>query len=382
MAKQIVVCLDGTWNEEDKIATNVKKLHDALERSATRQVGYFPGVGTRLGQKVRGGAFGYGLFEQTKEGYQFIVDRYEPGDLLYVFGFSRGAFSVRSLVGMLTRCGVLRRDQVARADALDVSKLELAILDEDDKLAAPTVVDKVFLMYKRADDAAHQAEVAHFKQQHCHDTHIRMIGVWDTVGSLGLPDQIMHGIFKNLAERLDERRFGFLDTSLSSSVAAAYHAVAIDEHRKTFAPTLWIDPRVNQPDGTVEQVWFVGAHSNVGGGYEDSKLSNIALVWMIDKAKKHGLVVVPGREQMIRQGCDANGKAHDSLAEIIPLIGGLLRKGGVLEGIDREIAAGSWIHTSVNERLVGDIDYAPASLQIVRRDGQRQVDPQRYRIVA
>jgi uncharacterized protein (DUF2235 family) len=134
-----------------------------------------------------------------------------------VFGFSRGAFSARSLVGMPVHCGVLRRDKVAAVDALNVSKFELVTLDQDDELAPPTAVDKVFLMYKRAADAAPQTEVAHFKQQYCHDTRIHMIGVWDTVGSLGLPDQIMHGIFKNLAERLDERLFGFLDTSLSSS---------------------------------------------------------------------------------------------------------------------------------------------------------------------
>jgi hypothetical protein len=283
---------------------------------------------------------------------------------------------------MLAHCGVLRKDQEATVGALDISKFGLATLDQDDKLDPPTAVDKTFLIYKYASEPAHADEVVRFKRQHCHDTRIRMLGVWDTVGSLGLPDQIMHGLFQKFAEHLDEHRFGFLDMSLSPLIDAAYHAVAIDEHRKTFEPTLWSDPRVNQPGSPVEQVWFIGAHSNVGGGYEDDKLSNLALAWMIDKAKRHGLVFTQGYEEAVRQDCNACGQAHDSLAEFVPLIGVFLRKWGILDGLDRSIAEGSWIHASVNERLVKDSKYIPKSLRIVDNNGQRQVDPQRYHIVS
>ena len=388
MSKRIVVCLDGTWNDEEKMKhgelalTNVKKLHDALSPSAEQSLGYFPGVGTKLGQKIRGGTLGYGLFEQVKHGYQFIVDRYEPGDILYLFGFSRGAYCARSLGGMLAQCGVLRRDAVPAVNMLDVSKLELEVLEQDDKLNPPTAIDKTFLMYKRAADPSFQADVARFKQQHCHDTNIGMIGVWDTVGAMGLPEEVLHGLFKRFVTRLDDKRFGFLDTTLSPRVEAAYHAVAIDEHRKTFAPTLWTGPRINQPGKNVEQVWFAGAHSDVGGGYPEDALSNLALAWMIDKARQHGLTFTAEREQAILTDCDACGTLHDSLKSFVPLLGGILIEHGILQGLAREIVAGSWLHASVNARLAGDTNYAPKSLRVVDSNGKRLVEATTYTLVS
>jgi uncharacterized protein (DUF2235 family) len=270
--KRIAVFCDGTWNRPDQedggvpSPTNVVKLHQAvLSRSAdgTEQVTeYLKGVGTGPGlDRLLGGALGEGLAENVRRAYAAVVARYEPGDELFFFGFSRGAYTARSLAGMVRNAGVLRRDRahmVPEADAL----------------------------YRRRDPGSHPAAVQaqRFRRENSHETRIRFVGVWDTVGSLGIPGALSF---------IARKRYAFHDHKLSSWVDNAFHAVAVDERRKPFAPTMWIaPPAANQ---RVEQTWFAGVHSNVGGGYRDACLSDRALLWMADRAAECGLAVDPSR---------------------------------------------------------------------------------------
>jgi len=402
MARNIILCLDGTWNKPGQkdqgveTKTNVRKLYEALDNGPDQIRGYFSGVGTDPGEKVSGGAFGWGLFDQIKDGYRHLREHFEPGDRIYIFGFSRGAYSARSLAGMILRCGVLRKD----VEEVKIPGLVSALVTtQQDRNLKIDVTDKAFAMYKHAYEEKNRAEVEQFRREYCNDTPVRLVGVWDTVGALGIPDELFIPALRKVDKAIDARLFGFLDTGLSPRVEAAYHAVAIDEHRKPFLPTLWTDasgaaPRVNVAGSNVEQVWFVGAHSNVGGGYADSGLSDIALKWMIDRASVNGL-------QFVLAGLrpDPKAKRRDSLEEFVE-IGGK-KKNRFFAWIDkiltrfmsvnRTIPAGSWVHNSVEQRLAApaasepksDSPYGPApTLKLATRDGVRTVDPQLFRLVS
>jgi uncharacterized protein (DUF2235 family) len=393
MPRRLVVCLDGTWNrpgqkdEGVRTETNVLKLSEALAKLPDQIVGYFRGVGTDRGEKVSGGAFGWGLFDQIKDGYRFLRENFQPNDAIYIFGFSRGAYSARSLSGMLLRCGIIKRD--ANPEFPDLGS-DLLTTQQDGNLRMD-VVDRVFALYKRAYDPKNRAEVERFKQQYCHDTAVRLVGVWDTVGSLGIPDSVIP-FLKKFDKALDEKLYGFLDTDLNARVEAAYHAVAIDEHRKPFLPTLWTDPkdkppRVNVAGSSVEQTWFVGAHGNVGGGYADTGLSDIALKWMIDRATKNGLKL--DGAGLATLGPAPLAKRRDSLGEFIDLgknwfSSWIDRIATRFITVNRPIGDGSCIHDSVNGRLAAasaaepdsDSPYQPAkSLKVSQADGVRAVAP-------
>jgi type VI secretion system (T6SS) phospholipase Tle1-like effector len=395
MPRKLVVCMDGTWNkpgQEDesvKTETNVLKLSRALAKLPDQICGYFKGVGTEAGEKAAGGAIGWGLFAQIKDGYRFLREQFQPGDRVYIFGFSRGAYSARSLAGMVLRCGILRRDASPEFPDLGSDLLTT----QDDGNLRTDAVDRVFALYKRAYEEQNRPQVERFKQQYCHDTTVRCVGVWDTVGALGLPRGAIRFLDK-FDKALDEKLYAFLDTDLSPRVEAAYHAVAIDEHRKPFVPTLWTDPkgaapRINVAGSNVEQVWFVGAHSNVGGGYADTGLSDIALKWMIDRATKNGLKFDAAALSAIRPAPLA--KRRDSLGEFIEIGGEKNRLFGWIDGLasryiatDRQIVGGSCVHESVNGRLAApsasepgsDSPYQPAkTLKTSQAGGTRSVDP-------
>jgi uncharacterized protein (DUF2235 family) len=390
--RRLVVCMDGTWNkpgqkdEGVKTQTNVLKLYEALAKLPDQISGYFKGVGTDRGEKVAGGAFGWGLFDQIKDGYRFLREQLQPNDQIYIFGFSRGAYSARSLAGMVLRCGILKRDANPKFPDLGADLLTT----QDDGNLRTDVVDRVFALYKRAYDPKNRPEIERFKKQYCNDTGLRLVGVWDTVGSLGIPDGIVPFLNK-FDKALDQKLYGFLDTDLSPRVDAGYHAVAIDEHRKPFLPTLWTDARgsparVNVAGSNVEQVWFVGAHSNVGGGYADTGLSDIALKWMIDRATRNGLKFEQSALAAIRPTPLA--KRRDSLDEFIDLgknrfFTWIDRMATKFMSVNRPIGDGSCVHDSVNGRLAAptasepdaDAAYQPAkSLRITQTGGTRSVD--------
>ncbi|MXP23386.1 DUF2235 domain-containing protein [Gordonia sp. HNM0687] len=264
MPKRLIVCCDGTWNAfGQKHPTNVVKLYEAIagadDDGVIQDSVYVAGVGTKSWQKVRGGALGLGLSKNVKKGYLELVEMYEPGDEIFLFGFSRGAYTARSIAGFIRNAGLLTRDNRGRLDEA------FALYRDRDRSSAPS-----------------RERAVEFRAQYSHEVPIRFIGVWDTVGSLGIP--LSGKVFEWI-----NRRWAFHDTQLSSTVEAAYHALAIDEKRGPFKPTLW-QAQPDAPDSQIiEQVWFSGVHCNVGGGYADSRISDIPLVWMMNRAREHGL---------------------------------------------------------------------------------------------
>jgi uncharacterized protein (DUF2235 family) len=276
MTKRLIVCCDGTWNVPDHFVgkkncpTNVVKIAewaaDRDPKGMEQRIFYESGVGTAPGIRdtLLGGAFGLGLSAKILAAYGFVVEEYDPGDELFFFGFSRGAYTARSTVGLIRNSGILRRtyrDKIPDAYALYRSR---------DKSAHPR---------------AREAEL--FRRTYSCEpvTPITFIGVWDTVGSYGIPSVPL--LPEWLTNRLN-RRWAFHDVTLSSTVANAFHAVAIDERRLQFKPTLW-DHKSTAHGQHMEQVWFTGVHTDVGGGRDDTGLSDIALGWIKAKAEACGM---------------------------------------------------------------------------------------------
>ncbi len=276
--KRIVVCFDGTWNKSGSPdrATNVVRLYKSIlgdDRSGIDQGSpaqppkvstvnwYDPGVGAQWFERIRCGVFGFGLSRNIREGYKFLVDHYEEGDEIYLLGFSRGAYTARSLAGLIRKIGLLRREHAPRQDA-------------DDN---PRIVEG-YEIYRKRDDTPDTPVAERFKAAYCwQSVGIKFLGVWDTVGALGLPFGVLHEL---------SEQYAFHDTKLSRIVENAYHAVAVDEHRKDYEPTLWDSPP--KPNQRMEQVWFVGAHADVGGGSKKLEYSDIALRWLQEKAQLNG----------------------------------------------------------------------------------------------
>jgi len=257
--KRLVVLFDGTWNKpgnEDEI-TNVVKLHrfipDTDAQGVRQLTHYVVGIATEdLGRLTfTVGAIGFGVGDRMQRGYKFLCENYEDGDEIYVIGFSRGAFQARSLAGLVALAGIARSAE---------QETVVAVWDcyEQNKLSPDA---------KRLEELRTGAS---------YPVRIKCVGVWDTVGNLGIPF-VRKGLIKEL--------LGFHDTELSPLVDVGLHALAIDEPRGPFEPTLWTLKRgATLPDGQiVEQVWFPGSHANVGGGFKDSKLSDIALLWMAER---------------------------------------------------------------------------------------------------
>ncbi|WP_030619903.1 DUF2235 domain-containing protein [Streptomyces fulvoviolaceus] len=268
MAKRLVVCCDGTWNvANQRYRTNVAKVAEAVRPVSAdgteQRVSYLDGVGTKWSEKLRGGALGWGLSEKVRQAYQFLVKNYEPGDELYFFGFSRGAYTARSLAGLVRNSGILRPEHAG-------------------------LLQEAWDLYRDRGKAPNDPPSVRFREAHSHEAKIRFVGVWDTVGSLGIPVPGPR-MLKPLAIWVN-RRWAFHDTTLSTWVQGAFHALAIDEKRRAFEPTLWHQ----QPDAVrkgqeLKQVWFSGVHVDVGGGYKDTALSDLGLLWMVAKAVEYDL---------------------------------------------------------------------------------------------
>jgi uncharacterized protein (DUF2235 family) len=271
MPRRLIVCADGTWNTEGRIVdrklvqTNVRKIYEAIRTvgcdGREQHAHYIAGVGTHgLVDSVLGGIGGYGISGNICEGYRFLVNNYEEGDEIFLFGFSRGAYTVRSLAGLIRNCGLLHEYHAHR-------------------------LPEAYALYRDRSEDAHPSEkrARLFRRSYARKVTITCLGVWDTVGSLGIPDSWI-GARLNPALKL---RNQFHDVTLSSWVEHAYHAIAIDERRKPFMPTLWQTQDIAGQE--VEQCWFPGVHSDVGGGYPDTSLSDIALDWMMRRAERCGL---------------------------------------------------------------------------------------------
>jgi len=306
--KKIVVFADGTWNSpEEGRPTHVLQMAQAACQP-DQVVFYDWGVGTE-GQRIAGGVSGAGIDKNIMDCYRFVVHNYEPGDLLHFFGFSRGAYTVRSLAGFIRNCGLLRRehaDRIAEAYALYRSRT---------RTKAP--------WGPRAQSFRERYAVADL-------TPIEFVGVFDTVGTLGIPVPFWG--------TLGEREFLFHDTEPSRIIRHARHALAIDEEREDFLPTLWND----KPGLDLQQVWFAGVHADVGGGYAEPGLGHVAIRWMADEAATCGLHFE--RHLLETLVPDPFAPLHESRSGIYRLRGEEVR------------ALSGPVHRSVRDRWEADTD--------------------------
>ena len=359
--KNIVICSDGTGNSSVKgRGTNVFKLFEAIDLNGHRtdpklrtQVAlYDDGVGTENFKplKIFAGATGFGLSRNVKQLYKELVRIYDPGDRIFLFGFSRGAFTARTLSGLITTCGILDARKLTTAGALE------------------KMVRKAYKMYRRRYRTElaklflgkpDPARTAKFKSNHCvpNDVTIAFLGVWDTVDAVGLPFHLSDVI------NLTIYRFKFPDSKLNKSVERACHALSIDDQRHSFHPLLWC--LESGDEKRIEQVWFAGAHSNVGGGYPKQGMSLVALDWMMRKAAEKagdhpGLRVLASDHALYRDHANVDDKLYDPRAGL----GVFYRwKPRDIAEMCRDNNLEPAIHLSVLERIAhGTEDYAPGNL--------------------
>lgn len=305
--KNIVLLSDGTGNSAAKRhRTNVWRLYRALDLHRPDQIAFYDdGVGSQefLPLKIVGGAIGYGLRRNIIELYKFLCRNYEPGDAnspadkIYLFGFSRGAFTVRVLAGMIDYCG-LYKDFKDEADLNKKARHNYSAFRSSFKHG---LLSRAYRFLTRKSDQPIETTVK---------PGIEFIGVWDTVDAYGLPAD-------ELAILWDRFIFPirFPDCRLSQKVKRACHALAIDDERHTFHPVLWDESK--ETTDRIEQVWFAGVHSDVGGGYPKNDLSLVTLDWMMSRvgastSKDPGLHFISPMSQEIQSHCDWHGVQHDS----------------------------------------------------------------------
>lgn len=327
----IVICSDGTWNRpEEDIAkdfpTNVLKLARAVnpsDNSIKQHVFYDWGIGSYY-NNISAGVTGRGIHKNILDGYRYIIQNYAPEDKIYLFGFSRGAYTVRAISGLINNCGILKRpDAHLISTAFEIYKSPMAKHHPDGEVSKD------------------------FRSKYCHPSrNIHFIGVWDTVGALGIPFSLM-GLFDSHDE--------FYDTKLGPNVAIARHALAIDEQREDFEPTIWT-PR----DGLdLKQIWFAGVHTDVGGSYPPDKQTGIRasdtpLKWMVDEAISAGMQIESHIKDSLTDG--AIGQLHKSRNHVYRLKSPLKRP-LIVEGKPTKI------HPSVKSRYMADSSYRPPQLE-------------------
>ena len=295
--RHLIVCCDGTWNTPDQedngipSPTNVVKLMNSLAETTSagiEQLAYYhPGVGTKGGlDKIRGGAYGVGVSNQIKSAYQWLGVNYQPGDVVYLFGFSRGAFIARSLGGFLGR-GLL--DLRGESESDSWKRVEIAYAEG-------------YRKHKKAEEDEKDWAKGWAIFHNGEAFPIRFLGVWDTVGALGVPDDLP------ILDLLDKpQNWKFHDTELGAHVATARHAMAIDEMRASFTVTPWTAIAAGTD---ARQIWFPGVHGDVGGSYSDHGLGDGALKWMMDEARECGLEFRETAFQFIHP--DPMAVIHDS----------------------------------------------------------------------
>lgn len=354
MPKNVVICCDGTGNEVNENISNVLKLFRIAEKSDRQVVFYDPGVGTISSgdawARMRNGAYrvfalatGHGIDANVLDAYRFLVDTFEEGDDVFLFGFSRGAYTIRVLAGFLRMVGLVERPQRNLCEYALTAYKKAARQDE-------------FEIAWRFERVIATRRVP-----------IRFIGVWDTVSSIFVPrpDRFHIPSLQHLPY-----------TKTNSYVRTFRHALAIDERRRMFRPDIWTDPQEYRPNPfskgpapmqDIRQVWFAGFHSDVGGGYpeEESGLAKFPLQWMLDEARANGLLLkkvtydhlVLGRREggsLRYVPPDVAGCAHDSMKWWWRIIDWLPGR--------RAIASGARVHQSVLERMRAVPAYRPANL--------------------
>ena len=347
MSKNIVICSDGTGNSGGKTRdTNVWRVFNGVDLHCLepRQISYYDdGVGTDDNKylKLIGGALGLGFTRNVKEAYHFLTRNYRTGDKIFMFGFSRGAYTVRALAAFVTACGVIE-------DAMELNESDL---DRQIDMLVKDYHRWRLACRKKSSGTAdfnawrveHDGAALTFSVSGPID--IQFLGVWDTVSALGLPFDI--GLKRLILNRF---KFQFQDAKLNARVRTGRHALAIDEQRASFQPVLW------EPRRGIEQVWFAGVHSDVGGGYPQKGLAYVTLQWMVREAQSNGLVFAQTFLDKIKANADVHQKLYDSRSGV----GAYYRYG------PRELAIGDRevkIHHSVFERMHRrTVNYNPGNI--------------------
>jgi hypothetical protein len=330
--KRLAIFLDGTWNEpgDNTNVWRLRSLCSPIASDGTRQLHYYdPGP-----SGFKGGTFGDGVSKNVTQAYEWLIDNYEDGDDIFIFGFSRGAFTARSLAGFITKYGLLQPG----------APLSVPQMYERYQAAEEKTIWKLNAEVKQGTCDEH-SDMEHWMVKYARCIKIKMVGVWDTVGALGIPKFNIPGISRS--------SFDWHHTGLRVPIEHGFHAMAIDEHRPPFEATLWTvrdgiaaKPR---PLGSVEQRWFVGAHANVGGGYTNDLLGQPSLQWLADKASGLGLEL---RYNISLDGNIHQAQINDSYADFVHGIYSKLNRRSF-----RKIGANPWtngkgeVHSTVNETI-------------------------------
>lgn len=368
--KRIIIYADGTWNtpgnmdNNSEAPTNVYQsfLKTKLGKcdDGTEQIVYYhEGVGTgNYLNRLIGGLIGKGIDDNIKDIYRFIVENYELGDEIFLFGFSRGAYTVRSVAGLIRNCGILFKHNHLK-------------------------IDRAYFIYRSRDDKKHpnSTECKAFQENFSHPlkkTKIKFIGVWDTVGSLGIPIKLI---------TLNKNKYRFHDVKLSHLIENAYHAVSIDEKRIFFKATLWEQQKGPEFEKQIlEQCWFRGVHCDVGGGYSQGRLFLLPLSYLIKRAKALGLQteLAFDPKELEDAANDAANNSKVSFYKPFPdyyriinktkpkggglkyLIGNLVLKMLILknDSFDRALETNEFIHQSVVDKYISTKDGLPLNLKI------------------
>ncbi|MBE1284557.1 MAG: DUF2235 domain-containing protein [Rhodobacteraceae bacterium] len=310
--RRLIVCCDGTWNSPDNkdgslnAPTNVIKFHAEIAEKDEKGIVQIPfyrtGVGTLGGpvRKLLGGAIGYKLEDDIKSAYKFLAETWKPGDKIFLLGFSRGAYTARSVAGLIGSIGLCDLTDPDLDDETKWANVHAALVRYQLKKSS----GKSMLLKREMRQGKGEISVRmHSPSQ----VRIRFLGVWDTVGSLGVPDDL--GVTKLIIGDLRYNRF--LDTHLGDTVDTARQALALDESRIDFVPTLWTG-HSSQRD--IKQVWFAGVHGDVGGSYADHSLGDITLHWMLTEAMGCGLALRSALPAASNN--NPRGRRHDSVTGI------------------------------------------------------------------
>lgn len=311
--KSIVIFADGTGNKGGYTPdSNVYKTYNGIELHTANQISHYDnGVGTSANKiwHALSGAFGFGFQRNVRDLYRFLAMNYEEGDKVYLFGFSRGAATVRAFLGFIHCCGLVKGKN------LSYKKLE-------------EYTEDAFIAYRDSLSDPKKAERFRNHKNSHNIIDIHFVGVWDTVSALGLStwfDRLgfVSTVFDKIFKLIDSVievfwKHRFYQYELTNNIKNAYQALALDDARSAFKPMVWDEKNFN---GTVEQVWFAGMHSNVGGGYKRQGLANVALYWMLLRAADKGLVFRPGFVEKAMEDANVNGRLYDSrdgLAALYP----------------------------------------------------------------
>jgi uncharacterized protein (DUF2235 family) len=334
--KRLIVCSDGTWQKiTSPYPTNVVKITQSIVADPDNLVFYGEGIGTgNLIDRVMGGAFGWGIDKNIQDAYRFLCLNYAPGDEIYLFGFSRGAYTVRSLVGLIRSVGILPRQGVRKIPrAYQVYQDAKGKYVDKDEATREVTKFRQGIHQEYGDDYSAEKDVT-----------ITLLSCWDTVGALGIPRLFVFSLAP-----LINKKYQFHNTKLSSTIKHALHAVAIDENRKTFPPTPMKESDKNPNQLT--EVWFPGTHGCIGGGSkENSLLSNAALLWTIEQVERLNLGLKFDRSK-IEDGVATDPTIHFDNEAKLPF-----------STKSREIPSGAIFHSSVATRWQLDLDYRPENL--------------------